>query len=1315
MARVGDTCVSIGNADWFRGDSVSTDPVAVLPNEVLRGTVGNSIVISGRSSYSEDELDVFYYEWNIEGPQGFLVPDGIDEDTEEIRLDPNLVGEYIVRLSVVGASGGCSNTAVTGVYAFSSPSPHHEGTALDMSFLWQLLPTLWSKIEQNSRLKIELFWRGLSQLIGSDLNDAMALDVAKSIMHTSSTRSKRMYKLELMDDLSSASARLWPSSTITASVIDRNTLSITDGLHFIYRVSTYSARAEIVSENAVSVMPTAGFQPYDFDAQAQITLSVGGTAHTGIVDNIISTSDRGSGSVYILTGVSLPIERVGEIIDISISPRLSSGVLPLLVDQGDGDRLVIATTNNSAQSIEHSVVAGYLSEDNLTNVRITPVLEHPDAWRQGVRKGDILTVSIREVISGSELGLDLHVAGVQPYGDVDLIAFSPLGDISFTDLLRDVCQVLIPDVVDAFRDIKSYVENIIIPRGVSATIESPFDLFIPVGSQPIRLRVKVESVTRRSAARVPNVVRELSVLREYIEIHDEDPSGEYIITESGKALFLGRRQLTLLENSDFFVEPPRSRSFDVTYNQGDTYLLSPYAVDNYVSRGDKLLDLFSSTNPAYVVAKVEGRCIYVSPLPNRSLSARPVRLESKSRQGWVFFSEDVMPHPAAPYLWAEAATIEDYITLERSFGEITGLSYDEWSRLNSRSSYLDVLRALFIGYVQGPTVSNLEGAVSAVLGAPYTTERIIIRDVTRGFRIIDGVTYTKVIAEVIDEDDKGLGLLSDFLVPESSEHVLEDMLRTTVSLSEGSIVTAGKSLSKVVSIVDHALKPHIVTDRHRFKVRLASGAVSMSPEAIRLIISYLDMVKPAHTDYALEPVHFVHDDINIESSISMLVRKELFDTSYGLHGPADVLDDYIPGIGKVDSRPFIVLSTWFPSDGSFSLTDGVTKLESPFGGFVNQPTAYTLPFQVQGATFNVECNYDAGAWIKEGDAVVLRNKPDSPVAVITDIVSDNEMLLDNEDIYWRTQFEADTDASKFIIVRFLDDLLLETQIETEANVNGLNIIELGARASNVSRGDIVHFNTTSDVPRPIERMRGTRAFVESRGYRALSSDALDLNSKIHIRRPSLRAKNRVVKLTLTDQVNHVALTPAQDSSIVSMGMLGVQVGDLVEGISPIVAIMQNQSVAIMAKIPSIPVSPGERGLRIVTPSGLEGADALDLHQTGVNSSVSIVLKDKVSTYSVGDQVDFIVPKDSFIGAMCDADHIKPGDILRLRSIERPVINLLNVGEGPGVYRVVYAEVSGDTARIKLNVNLTDVNSTRVVAYLVKQATLAPIVIRQSEV
>ena len=43
MARIGDTCVSIGNADWYIGDAESYDPTANIDRDFVRSLVGGSV------------------------------------------------------------------------------------------------------------------------------------------------------------------------------------------------------------------------------------------------------------------------------------------------------------------------------------------------------------------------------------------------------------------------------------------------------------------------------------------------------------------------------------------------------------------------------------------------------------------------------------------------------------------------------------------------------------------------------------------------------------------------------------------------------------------------------------------------------------------------------------------------------------------------------------------------------------------------------------------------------------------------------------------------------------------------------------------------------------------------------------------------------------------------------------------------------------------------------------------------------------------------------------------------------------------------
>jgi len=91
MARIGDTCVSIGNEDWFIGDAESYDPVTDIAGDELLSLVNGSVRISGEQSFTLDPAgDVLYYEWAIESPdnadtshlgQGTIAPRSISTPT----------------------------------------------------------------------------------------------------------------------------------------------------------------------------------------------------------------------------------------------------------------------------------------------------------------------------------------------------------------------------------------------------------------------------------------------------------------------------------------------------------------------------------------------------------------------------------------------------------------------------------------------------------------------------------------------------------------------------------------------------------------------------------------------------------------------------------------------------------------------------------------------------------------------------------------------------------------------------------------------------------------------------------------------------------------------------------------------------------------------------------------------------------------------------------------------------------------------------------------------------------------------------------
>jgi len=1301
MARAGDTCVSIGNADWFRGDSVSTDPVSVLPAELLRSTVGNAVNVSGDSSYSEDELDTLYYDWDVQGPPGYEEVTYTD-DQESIRLDPNVVGEYIVTLSVVGASGGCSNTATLGVYAFSSASPHHEGTALDASYLWELLPTAWSKVERDPRLKIELYWRGLKQLLSSSLLDAMTTDMSKAVLAMSAHSAKRHIDIPLTHSIADEGIYISPSNLeIEASPLTRYTLSF--GQSTVTPRATYSFSARVLSENTLEVRSTDQFQPYAFDENAEISVpTLTGRATTRVASVVKVSLTK---SVYTLTSPIAQVDQIGAVLDVTLTPAYGSPESVALFDRDGVYKLLRYRPSGGVG--QYRVSAGFLEVDDVPlRLQQSITLKYAGAWRKGVRPGDTARFTVNEAFSGTSVDVDLEVAEILHESGVDSIALVPVEGLTLSELLEIACEALLPQVSNLPHQLRVYLNNIFLPRSAGFTLTDGFTVSLIVDAQPVTLSVHFVDITLASAAFVAPEVRELSVLREFIEVHEEDPSGEYIITEAERALFLGRRQLSLLENRDFTVIASGEQRIDLAYSQGDAFLTAFEDVSSFVGIGDYVADPRSTLGEIHVVSKVEGNRLFVAPLPASERSARPYALYSADGRGLVSFERGALPYPSPSKLWAEAATVENIEALEARLGQVTGLSYRDWQALGTRSSYLSTLKAMFIGYVQGPTLSNLESAANSVLGAPYTDARMLILDITYNFRAIDEVEYAKVIAEIVDDDDQGVGLLQDFLVPTKAKYAAPGAISEDLPFSVGDILEAGVSLSSAIRVVDHALRPHDLMSRHSFDVRVASGSTPLGVNAVRLLADYVSSIKPAHTDFSIKPVHYVRDEERIDSSIDLKVIKQLFETPYGLHGPAEVLDDYIPGIGKHDSRPFMVLSTWFPNDAHFTSEGDVHTLDSATGGFLLPLEQYTLTHP-SGAVSYIQCQYDAGEWIKPGDAVVLPLVEDAPIALITEVVNDGTLRLDRGDLSLYNE-------RHFAVVRFIDDLLLHDSIQSASNAPNINVIELGARASNVSRGDVVSFNTAVDAPRPIIRMSGTRAVLATSGYRRLTGAALDVGSEIKITRPRLRP---IECGEITLNIEHVsdALYTGSIVSRDSADIAGVRIGDLLDGFAEVIAIDRDRT-KVYIDSGGASVAEGERAFRIENPHGIEGADSLDLADRGVDSSIMLSLKLE-GILRVGDTSQLRVLDTHQVRRYLDEIQesgyaLRAGDIVKLTSVEIPARPLLNVGEGQGVYRLVRWYANNGGYDLVLNVDLTEMSEpSRVAITLIKQGRTRSIHLR----
>lgn len=1196
MARIGDTCVSIGNEDWFIGDAESYDPVTDIAGDELLSLVNGSVRISGEQSFTLDPAgDVLYYEWTIEAPDNAdtsHLGQGIDSPT--LNLDTDEVGLYTVTLRVVGANGGCGPVDSVIVLSVPGRGIHYGSTSLDTAWLWQLLPTTWSKVDRSTRLKIELFWRGILQMASSDLTRMYATDRNKSIQIASERRPARWVPIELHIPIGDAA--LYPTYS--------ESLTVTNGV-LSGQSTPSSATIDLYLQDTRIVVPrTSGFTALESDQGRVLTLTLpDNTTHVTFVSGTLRLSS-GDLAYLLPLSASLAISRfVGATASTcTLGPRQAT------------IRRVVRTEQSALLFDGTSLKHGPSLTAEGTSC---PYFEVQDAFVSGVRKGDLIHISVANELNRAEVEVVLDVVAVIPgENGFDLVAFLPANQ-TFSALADDVLNVLLSGNDALAREVKNTVGKSYWLRllGVSASSGLSLSLYTQEGR--VELRAYPSKITRRSRVAIDSHISGAVILKETIELQAviED---SIVIREGGSADDLGRPPLSLIENRDFNISKGGVTLTAIGYHIGDTYLsVAVGDMGQEVGPGDRLTILDGFGRGVYRVLKAWADKIFVTPLPKFPFSNATGHVVTRTGEGYLKFFAGAVPDINPPTtLWAETLRVEDYEELESSYGEVVGISYRVWESLGAQTSYMDVIRAVHYARMSGSTIATLQTAVAALLGIAYIPTRSIVRRIDRAYRSDSSATYDKVYTEHVDEQDNPLEIFDVFFVRSQSLSSLPEKIGIHDAVIVGAVLPAGSIVGKGVEILDAvARRLPRPQDRHTFDVRISAGASPLTLNGLNLTRDTLDRIKPAYTDFTLTPVLSVGDDIDIISAILFKFRWRLFDTPYGFHGPAEMVDDQLASLNVIDGVPFTVLSTWYPDDGVFEEVDGTYKLTSASGGLQTPPadrpfTARVLrDNEIVFRTFPRATRYDQGEWIRSGDYVSYPKSPNRPFVRILDVVSDTELRLDTS-----SRDLLVSERCPFLILRPVRDVLLEDTLEEDATEIGVNIISLGARISNVGKGDVVSFRDTGDAARPIYALRGSLAYLQREGYPPLSQEARSQGARIRVRRPSLEPHAKgAVNLIAIDMLEGTLVSSWVGKNAYTVDenvdYLGIRIGDHVgDAGARVLAILPGRNCVVLSSA----ITNGTHTL--TQPLGLRGDDALDLVSGGIRSGVDIRLVKQHNTY-----------------------------------------------------------------------------------------------------
>lgn len=168
-----------------------TKPVASFASKPEYGVVGSVVRLDGRASKDADGSPLTYKWEFVSVPIGsrvrsesfrILIDDAVPPETTErasvVSFSPDLVGEYVIRLTV-------SNGTLTSEEVQKSVSirsilvPHARGIVPDGKFIWSYLRDVWTQVE--GREWFETLWSALIQISGTELLKLYQVDFNKSI------------------------------------------------------------------------------------------------------------------------------------------------------------------------------------------------------------------------------------------------------------------------------------------------------------------------------------------------------------------------------------------------------------------------------------------------------------------------------------------------------------------------------------------------------------------------------------------------------------------------------------------------------------------------------------------------------------------------------------------------------------------------------------------------------------------------------------------------------------------------------------------------------------------------------------------------------------------------------------------------------------------------------------------------------------------------------------------------------------------------------------------------------------------------------
>lgn len=1151
MAVIGNSTIFIGNSDWFRGDPESITPTTILDPDTMRSMVGGFFRLDGSASNTSDELDVIYYKWEAEEAPlsgrmqlGPLFPqEAIYWDKPQLRVEIDSVGLYRISLTIWAANGGRGSTEYSFVLSLPSDMPLHDNIALDTSWVWRTLPSFWANLPQEDRLKAEILWRGITQQLGKDLISAYDLDNNKSIATAQDKVYSRWHPVSLDIDIRGSSIRVnrRRSAAIQQRLSNTTAEVSLDPLTWADLVAERS-----ISFNGVFISPTevlvevdslSEFIPSSKDEGRSIEVDIFGVTIRSTI-SFVDSQVVGSNIKYkyvlstpiIASGDSLLTITNDTVHQFNIK-RSVGDTLPLPVTVG-GEPNLLTHYNTSTKVASFSKDLPFIS----LYMQAYPSIILQNADIEGISNQDFVYLELSIPSESKSVSARFKVTGVVATEDISETAFYVMFDTrvsKFTEIAQTFLSMF-NQPSDVFSELSETIKSRHFLDSVeSSRIDSSNNvLSISTNGRVQQYSVSPIKVTRLSRVLIDSDIINIVKLSEFIEDHDYNIGSR--LTEGNRSVTVERPPLQLLENREF-----------------------------------KLID--KEVRGAYYR--------YVEFITEDHLLNTPTKL------------------------WAETVIKSNHEALDSIYGTLLSFSHSEWLERGLSVSYKSILSAMMYARVSGPSIHSIQNAVSILSGIPFAEERsrVISIDSTLDPTLIgDRNSYISITLESIDSEDRVTGSIRTYRIIAPSETTLSETTGVTFGsslvgrLAVGDVVEQFTPLGLGVILEDivnnHRGMFSEVLDRHRFRARIDTHSSDISTEGdLELLYDFVCDIKPSYVDFVLSLFKYNVDTIEIISRAIVKYRSRFFDNPYLLKGPADILDDEIPGRALHDLPSYTVLSTWFPRDGKVTVNeDGSLDLisessyftvESLADGYIVYPGNFVSPLIPHGYTANwINSTIDGGtsmAWIRGvqeiqnsdrnsdvtlPDYVIFRSGIAEGMYRINSVLSSTHLNIlpvgpDNVDL---AHFEGESIV--FAVGRLASEIIFDG-IVSEGGDAGIHLIGEGVLHDGIAAGDEMSFpgstrgRYTVRAVSYLDTDRGEPAiFVNPYGLQLLESE-LNPNDtdpvRVVVRRPQLACRTSgtltsafvVYSLVRADTKYGSYAYSIDQGGIVSPASVGLSVGD----------------------------------------------------------------------------------------------------------------------------------------------------------------------------